>query len=90
MKDVVFQWRSKMAKKSMKTWGYAPKRPSKGKLPDELKAEVEVQASELVEKVLKLQTPAAAARAKVQLHRRSMVQMTGATFTLERPTPAPA
>ena len=42
-----------MAKKSTKTWVYAPKKPSKGKLPDDLKAAVEVQASELVEKVLK-------------------------------------
>ena len=44
-----------MAKKSTKTWGYAPKKSSKGKVPDDLKAEVEAQASALVEKVLKPQ-----------------------------------
>lgn len=42
-----------MAKKSTKTWVYAPKKSSKGKLPDDLKSAVEVEASELVEKVLK-------------------------------------
>ena len=42
-----------MAKKSTKTWGYAPKKSVQEEVPDDLKAEVEAQASELVEKVLK-------------------------------------
>ena len=65
-----------MAKKSTKTWIYAPKKPPKEKLPDDLKAAVEVQASELVEKVLKprhIQPPPQ--RAKVQLRRRRVVKM---------------
>jgi hypothetical protein len=44
-----------MAKKSTKMWVYAQKKPAKEKVPDDLKAEVEVQASELVEKVLRPQ-----------------------------------
>jgi len=42
-----------MAKKPKKAWVYAPKKPPKQKVPDDLKAKVEAQASELVEKVLK-------------------------------------
>jgi len=42
-----------MAKKPKKAWVYAPTRPPKEKVSDDLKAEVEAQASEFVEKVLK-------------------------------------
>jgi len=42
-----------MAKKPKKAWVYAPKKPPKQKLPDDLKAKVEAQATELVDKVLK-------------------------------------
>ena len=42
-----------MAKKPKKAWVYAPKKPPKQKVPDDLKSKVEAQANELVEKVLK-------------------------------------
>lgn len=42
-----------MAKRSKKAWVYAPKKPPKSKVPDDLKAKVEAEARDLVENVLK-------------------------------------
>jgi hypothetical protein len=42
-----------MARKQPKTWGYSPPKPPKVAAPDDLKAEVERKAGELVETVLK-------------------------------------
>jgi hypothetical protein len=42
-----------MAKKPKKAWVYAPKKPSKAKVPDDLKAELDAKATKLVENVLK-------------------------------------
>ena len=44
-----------MAKKPTKTWGFAPQKPAKHKVPDDLKAVVISKANELVEQVLKPQ-----------------------------------